>query len=206
MQEWACRELKLAICVYKWTNPKGDIDFWTSWLNYARIHLHTDWHLQLDADEVLHEDSYPVIKEFVKHGERSAICTRHNFWLDHRHTIPDGVCIGKQVYRLAPQRLWMPSDSPNPLGREICGMTSPSGIEIFHYGCLRKKTAFFEKARLIQNYFFNNYDVRLDVADKVSGNWMSAPCMSEWNHRLDLFTGTHPVVMKDWLLERGYAV
>lgn len=204
IQEWAGREPKLAVCVYKWQNPKGDVNFWTDWLNYARIHLHTDWHLQLDADEVLHEKSYPEILEFVKHGNRSAICTRHNFWLDHRHTIPDGVCVGKQVYRLAPQRLWMPSDAPNPLGDELCGMTVPSAIEIFHYGCLRKRQAFFDKAKLIQGYFFNSYDPRLDVADKVEGSWMAAPCMAEWNHRLDPFTGTHPAIMKGWLAERGY--
>ena len=39
MQEWARREPRLAICVYKWRHPKGDIDFWTSWLNYALIKI-----------------------------------------------------------------------------------------------------------------------------------------------------------------------
>src|SRR5438132_6241086 len=58
IREWMQREPKIKLCVYPWPDPKGDIDFWVKWLNYSREHLTTDWHIQLDADEVLSDRSY----------------------------------------------------------------------------------------------------------------------------------------------------
>lgn len=204
LREWKRREPKLNLCVYPWPVPKGDSDFWVTLLNYARQHLKTYWHFQLDADEVLHEKSYPTIREFCKRNRRSAIVTRWNFWKDHKHTIPDGFCCGKHVIRLGPTHIWMASDGSHPLGADMASMSEMTDIEIFHVGFIRKPKAFFSKEKLLQGYFFNTYDPRLEKAETFEGNWMEMPGVTGWEDRVDEFGGTYPEVLKPWLKERGY--
>src|SRR6267154_485723 len=62
-REWSYREPKILICIYDWPNPKGDVDFWVNWLQYAREHVPQDYIIQLDADEVLSENSYEEIEQ-----------------------------------------------------------------------------------------------------------------------------------------------
>jgi len=173
-------------------------------LNYARTHLSTDFHFQLDADEILHEKSYDEVRKFVRQDmKRSAIVTRWNFWRDHRHTIPEGHCLGKHVIRIAPTKLWMASDGVHHLGSEVVRMGRPTGIEIFHYGFIRKRAEFFKKERQLQDFFFASYDKRLEAAEQHSENWMDMPGLCDWNGNLADYGGEHPKVMKGWLEERG---
>lgn len=204
-REWASREGKIKLCIWDWPDPKGDPDFWVKWLNYAREHITCDYHLQLDADEILHEDSYDEVRRFIQFTPgRSAVFTRYNFWKDHKHTIPDGHCLGKYVIRLAPAHVWLASDGCHPMGNEAVSISTRTSAQIFHYGFIRKRDAFFKKERLLQNYFFNSYDPRLESAEKEHGNWMQAYGMPDWVHQLDEYHGTHPAVIKPWLKERGY--
>lgn len=201
---WAAREPKINLCMYPWPDPKGDADFWVNWLNYAREHLKSQWHFQLDADEVLHENSYEEIRAFIQSGPKSAIVTRWNFWKDHRHTIPQGECCGKHVIRLAPSNLWMASDGYHEKGQDVVSICTPTQVEIFHYGFIRKRSAFFDKERRLQGYFFNTYDPRLEQAEKHEGNWMEMPAVTGWENRLDEYSGSHPKAVQDWLKARGY--
>lgn len=214
IREWSGRERKLKLCVYPWPNPVGDIDFWVNWLNFARTHLTTDFHFQLDADEILSEKSYNQIEGF-KANTRPRIslwCHRFNFWKDSHSLIPHGVCCGHRVVRIAPTTVWMPSDGPHPKGAEAISMAIDSGIEIFHYGFLRKREAFFSKARALQEFFFNSYDPRLDAVERLeilsgeksTGNWMADIKGIDWINQLVPFTGQHPEIAKPWLKERGY--
>lgn len=207
LRAWCEREPKLRLCVYSWPNPQGDNDFWVKWLNYCRDHVRTDWHLQLDADEVLHEKSYDEIRQFIAtpHWPKAGFVTRYNFWKDHRHTIPEGVALGKRVIRIAPQNVWLPSDGAHPMGKTVCEMAQGTGIEIFHYGFLRKREAFFKKEKLLQGYFFGGpFDWRVTGVEKKDGNWMAEIEGIEWKDRLDEFNGTHPQVAQQWLKDRNY--
>lgn len=204
LREWWTREPKLSLNVWPWPHPKGNPDWYTDWLNYARQHTPCDWIIQLDADEVLHEKSYQEVLDFVNAGKRrSAVCTRWNFWKDHKHTIPEGFCCGKRVIRIQPQNVWLPSDGYHPLGAETSQMAVETGIEVFHYGFIRKRECFFEKEKLLQGYFFDSWDARLEKAKTHEGNWMTMPGVTSWEDRLDPFGGTHPALMKEWLKERG---
>jgi len=207
IREWLKTEPKLRLCVYPWPNPQGDPDFWVKWLNYCRDHVRADWHLQLDADEVLHEDSYPRVLEFIARARVpcSAICKRHNFWRDHRHTIPEGHALGKHVIRLAPQNVWMPSDGYHERGKTICEMAQAAEIHICHYGFLRRREQFFKKEKLLQGYFFGGpFDWRVTGVEKKEGNWMEQIEGIEWINNLDYYHGTHPKVVHQWLKERNY--
>lgn len=203
IREWMKTEPKIVLCVYPWPNPVGDPDFWVKWLNYCREHVKTDWHIQLDADEVLYDPNNEV-RPFMNGGRRSAIMTRWNFWRDHKHTIPEGQCCGKHVVRMAPQNVWMPSDGSHPSGVEAVAMGVYTGIQIYHYGFLRKRSAFFKKEEALQKMFFNSYDPRLAQAEKHDGNWMQMPGLCGWENSLADFGAPHPEVAKQWLKDRGY--
>lgn len=208
LQEWANREPKLFVSTYIWPRPKADIDFWVNWLNANRKHIGEDFHIQLDADEVLHENSYPILEELKKNtkpsGRVSLRCVRYNFWRDAKSLIPPGHCLGHRVVRVAPTNIWLPSDGEHALGCEAISITQESAMEIFHYGFLRKRDAYFKKSKQLHGFFFGTYDDRLTEAEKSDGNWMENIKDVPWTSQLQGFNGTHPARMKSWLDERGY--
>src|ERR1700731_2922267 len=63
LEDWARVEPKLRIITYPWPNPKGDVTWWTTWLNVTRGFLRYPMQLTVDADEVLDPLSYPTILE-----------------------------------------------------------------------------------------------------------------------------------------------
>lgn len=207
IREWMKREPKLSLCVYEWKEPKGDPSWFVDWLNYGRQHVTADFQFQLDADEVLSELSYGYI-EWLKAKPATdrftVACNRLNFWRDHRHLIPHGQCCGHEVVRIAPVGLWLASDGYDPRGEEAASLAMKLGIDIMHYGFLRRREAFFKKEKLLQGYFFNSYDPRLEKAETVPGNWMESEGVTGWENNLIDFAGPHPKVAQAWLNERGY--
>lgn len=209
LRAWAEREPKIRLCVYPWKHPKGDLYFWVDWLNYAREHVTCDYHIQLDADEILHESGYDFLRWFKSqehHKPVSFWCHRLNFWKDSKSLIPHGVCCSHRVIRVGPQNVWMPSDGPDPRGTPLTTISHPSDLVIGHYGFLRKRDSFFAKARALQSYFFDHYDPRLEQAEQSDGNWMEDIKDVEWTSRLIPFRGSHPELGVKWLRDRNYAV
>jgi len=207
LREWAAREPKLKICVYPWPNPVGNPDFYVEWIQYGRMHVPADLVCHLDADEVLFDSSYEEIRAWKgRPGRFSLWCDRLNFWADHRHTIPHGVCLSHRVVRLLPQDVWLPSDGPHPKGAEATGMAQHSGITIGHYGFLRRREAYFAKSKELHRMFFDTYDQRLVDAETKGGNWMREIGGIEWTGNLDDYKGEHPEVIRQWLRDRGYTL
>jgi glycosyltransferase involved in cell wall biosynthesis len=213
IKRWCEREPKLRLCEYPWPNPKGDIEFWVHWLNYCREHIPCTHHIQLDADEVLDERSYRAVRHYNRDGPQHTLwCRRLNFWRDHRHLIPEGVCCSHRVCRLAPQSMWLPSDGPHPKGSPAIQAAEPSNVVIHHYGFLRRKEAFFEKAKALQSYFFDGYDQRLVDVERLlilegensQKNWMQEVKGIDWIDRLVPYDGHHPAIAHQWLRDRGY--
>jgi hypothetical protein len=207
-REWSFRDPKILICVYDWPNPKGDIDFWVNWLQYARQHVPQPYLIQLDGDEVLSENSYEEIEQ-LKHrpGQFSVWCKRYNFWTNAQSLIPHGYCCSHILVRISPQHVWLPSDGVHAKGAEAIRMAVNSNIEIFHYGFLRKRDAWFKKARGLHDMFFGTYDSRLEAAEKYDGQWSSMPGLcGGWESQLVPYTGSHPKVAHQWLTDRGYKI
>lgn len=213
MDAWAAKEPRITLASFPWTNPVGDVWWWPTALNYARQHLKMKdgWGIYLDADEVLHEDSYPLVREAADKGE-ALICHRYNFWRDPQHLIPEGQCCGSDVIRVGPQDCWFPSDYPHPQAERIQAMAKPSAVKIMHYGFLREQKAWFRKAKEVQRIWHNDYDKRLIEAEKFNGKWTEMPgvCGEDgkpgWENSLAEFKGTHPAIIKPWLEARGYSV
>lgn len=205
MDDWAARDSRINLVNFPWTDPRGDTMWWPTWVNYARQHAKSNWIVALDADEVLHENSHAEVLSAVNHN-RPLICKRYNFWKDAQHLIPPGECCGVDVIRVGPGNLWIPSDYPDPRAEEIMRLAQPSGVEIMHYGFLRKREAFFKKAREVQRIWANDYDKRLEAVEDAPWNWMADASVAPWVPNIVPFTGTHPAIIKPWLIERGYAV
>lgn len=205
MDEWAAKEPRINLVNFPWTDPRGTNLFWPEWINYARQHAKSEWIVQLDADEVLHENSYDEVRDAANNG-KALVCRRHNFWRDAQSLIPPGHCCGHEVVRVGPANVIMPSDYPIPGSDTIMAMAVGSSVEIGHYGFLRKREAFFKKARSVQRIWNDSYDPRLEAAELYDGNWMTDHRVSEWINDLVPFKGTHPELIKPWLLERGYAL
>lgn len=205
IRQWMAHEPKLVLNVYPWPNPKGNPSWFVEWLDYNRQHVKADWQIQLDGDEVLSERSYEELKAFIQTPNRTAICTRYNFWGDHRHTIPEGVCLGKRVVRVAPQNIFLASDGYHHKGEQAASMSVATNIEIFHYGFIRKHEAFFVKERQLQNFFFDSYDSRLEAAEKNYGkDWPKDPGVCDYHGRLEGYDGPHPLCAHQWLRDRGF--
>jgi len=209
IRAWCEREPKLRLCCYPWTDPSGDIEFWVKWLNFAREHIPCTHQIQLDADEVLDDESYREIRAYVKEAPRaSLVCKRLNYWRDLRHTIPPGVCLSHRPTRLCPTDVWLPSDGAHPLGAECTGMSRESGVVIHHYGFLRRPEAYFAKQRLLQRYFFGgDQDKRLEdveVAIRDGGKWMDKIQGVEWSEDANICHEKQPIVAHQWLRERGF--
>lgn len=206
IRDWAAKEPKLNVCVWEWTDPVNDIWAWPNWINYARQHLKSDMHIQLDADEVLDDNSYDLVRKAASEGSCLRV-KRLNFWRDSKHLIPKGHCCGYEVIRVGPSNLWMPSDYPDPRATELMSRAVHSEIRIMHYGFLRKRDAFFRKAHVVQKIWSGSYDPRLEAAEKYEGNWSDYPDLCDgWNQHLDNYEGSHPRVIHAWLKERGYDV
>lgn len=205
IDDWAKVEPKIVIANYPWTDPKGDAEWYPDWVNFGRQHLPTDWLIALDADEVIHEEDYEKIQQAAQ-DRMVLLLNRYNFWRDPWHLIPYGKCCGTRVLRMAGTDMPIPSDYPYKHSAPTEAKARDSKIQVYHYGFLRHREQFFLKAREVQRIWMNTYDPRLEEADKAGGKWMEHEGVTGWENELEDFKGTHPKIIKDWLLERGFCV
>lgn len=86
-------EVKARILPYSEWDSSGNQSRLSYWTNYTRNMLSTDWHFNLQADEVIHESSFPFIRQAIASKEVSGYrIRRYNLWRDPWHylDVPDG--------------------------------------------------------------------------------------------------------------------
>lgn len=203
MDEWAAKDSRITLAAFPWTNPIRDNQWYPEWVNYARQHAKSEHIIHLDADEVVHEYDWPVIRRAAD-ANSVLFCRRLNFWKDAQHLIPDGFCCGTKVLRIAPSNMPIPSDYPYGPAEPTMAMAIESNIRVFHYGFIRPKEAFFRKARVVQTIWSGGLDSRLESAEKFDGHWATAPGVTGWEDNLNPYNGSHPKAAHQWLKERGY--
>lgn len=210
LQEMQKSEPKIRIVNYPWRDPVGDVSWLTTWMNHARQYLEYDTQLYLDADEVLHPSSYPLLQRNISKGT----CFwfhRLNFWRDHRTLVPIGHCCSHEVARFGPTSLWQPSDEihcegqhPGPEPEMRLRAKKNPNLVIFHFGFIRKREAFFKKAKVVLKGLLGTYDDRLVAAEAdPSKPWEDFALFPAPMGRYD---GTYPPVAHQWLRERGFEV
>jgi glycosyltransferase involved in cell wall biosynthesis len=207
MRDWAAKDSRITLCNFPWTDPRGTNQWWVDFLNYARQHAKSEWIVQVDADELIHEKDYPEIRAAADEG-KVLICERYNFWASAQTLIPHGHCCGHEVVRVGPANVVMPSDYPCTGSDTIMSMAVPSTVGIYHYGFVRKKEAWWYKAREVHRIWNGDgpLDPRLVAAEEEGGEWARNHKVAEWVKDLVPFTGTHPAIIHPWLIERGYTI
>lgn len=158
----------MVICLGKdeWDKQQGREKL-SYFQNLCLSFLDTDYYFLLQADEIIHEDSFPSIREAINTGWEAFYCTRINLWRDSKSyiNVPDDrqPCSTK-VIRLAKNKYKSVGD-----GESIEAIADPSLIEeirIYHMGFVRNKNIM--KAKVVnmqENVFGIDHDPKLDKSD-----------------------------------------
>lgn len=178
--------------------------------NMVAAKLDSPWHFMLQADEVIHESSFPIIRQLIETNDpklKAYAVRRFNLFGDVDHHI----------------RLDLPqkpcSDRPNRLGRKGVQAAGDGesfaydGINtnhidqvvIFHYGYVRKSEQNLNKAIDMQSWFWGpdsakNIDKRLLALRDSGEGWNAEKIMPR--SALAPNPISHPIFSKAWADER----
>jgi glycosyltransferase involved in cell wall biosynthesis len=157
------------------------------------------WCFYIQADEVLHEDDVPKVREaMARHAADQRI---EGLVFDYLHFYGsfDWVGIGRRFYRREVRVVRKSSGVRSVAGAQgfrVDGRkprAARSGARIFHYGWAKRPELAVEKR--LQWYRFGK-----------DPDWRTRP---RYAFRrlpgLVRFTGTHPVWMRDWIAEHNWA-
>lgn len=161
-----------------------------------------DWHIMLQADEVLHESFGSAARSAIEmYPESTAfMCTRFNLYGDTSHyvsfTAKEKPC-SDHVVRLAKPDLDAYGDAESVEGGDHLRGTYESALMIFHYGFVRSNLV--EKALDMQSWFGCGQDKRLielkEKGEKFDGRKMMDPSY------LKVLPLAHPIYAKQWVEE-----
>jgi glycosyltransferase involved in cell wall biosynthesis len=142
--------------------------------NKAASFLETDWHVNLQGDEIIHQDSFPYIREAISRNDSEGYwCSRINCWGSTRHALNvtnDRKPVGTEVLRLAKTGYPSVDDAQSlscPASFELLDK-----IRIYHYGFVRNKYVHCEKIRYMITQIFNwEMDKKVEEMEGVFNPW-----------------------------------
>jgi glycosyltransferase involved in cell wall biosynthesis len=165
--------------------------------NIAHFNCTGDWAIYLEADEVIHEEDIPKIKNamerYLNNEKVEALAFDFiHFYGNHRTYVwspgwyrREVRIIKNTIRTYSPDGLFFVVLSSNKKGRYPRAVLT--GARIFHYGWLRRQEEMNEKIK------------------RVAGYWGKSPIPIDYSKIdpkiLREFKGTHPAVMKEWLLK-----
>lgn len=167
--------------------------------NMALSFLSTDYYFLLQADEIIHERSFPAIREAINDPRNeSYVCTRINLWGDCDHYI--NVSINRQPCSTVVNRLAKVKYKSFGDGESIDAIASlqfVNRIKIVHYGFTRKKEVMKAKVMNMQESVFQiSHDPKLDESEIFNSElWFKG-------HELSPITFKHPKYIKEWVKTR----
>lgn len=176
-------------------------------LNDARNYLDTDWHLMMQGDEVIHEDSFPWIRKAIERpfGDGYSL-TRLNLYGDLNHCVrfdlpnerkPTAdriLCLGRREYPTH-------GDGDHLLiERSKVSLKYLRNIVVFHYGYVRDDVKQIQRIKAMPDWFWgpgSPVDTRLGGMTEVF-DWR------KWHTAEDLMEipMPHPKFSKAWADER----
>lgn len=128
--------------------------------------LDTDYNFNLQADEILHESSFPWIRKAMEDGQEGYMCRRYNLWVDPLHMLNVEQArkpCSTEIVRLAKTQYRSVGDAES-LDCPQVYIDYLDKIEIFHMGFVRKRDVMISKVIHMQKDVFEmaDYDRRLD--------------------------------------------
>jgi hypothetical protein len=151
------------------------------------------WGLYLQADEVIHEDDFALIKNDLEYCEQNgydAISFRYlHFWHTHHH-----IAVSKNWYPHEIRIIKL--DSPIESWGDGQSFRNQKKIyyseaRIYHYGHVREQSAYEQKMRF-QSSFHH--------ADHLVEEKLKKDAENSKKHKTNYYFGTHPIVMKDRII------
>lgn len=166
--------------------------------NIAISCLTTDYNINLQADEVIHEKSFDAIRKAVSTGGEAFYVTRKNLWKDCNHELDvphETKPCSTEIIRLAKSNYRSFGDAESL--EALASFKYMKEIEIWHYGFVRKKEVMISKIKNMQtNVFEIDYDKKMDGMSVFRWEaWFS-------EEDLKLITTPHPKFIKEWILTR----
>jgi len=151
--------------IQEWDNQHGreKLNYFT---NKAIELLDTDYNFNLQADEIVSEDSFPWIRKAMEEGMPGYMCRRYNLWKDPYHMLnveQNRKPCSTEIVRLAHPKYRSVGDAES-LGCNEVYIDYLDKIEIFHMGFVRKREVMKPKIINMQVKVFEmaGYDQKLD--------------------------------------------
>ncbi len=199
--------------------PRGDWDvpyrgrFRLSYFtNLAKSKLTTDWHLNLQGDEIIHEDCYRTIREAMEYPLAEAFLMRRvNLWQDPYHVLKVPVerrPVADYVVRLAKMGYDSVDDAENiqaPFRKEF-----EDKIRIYHMGFVRSRNVHNAKIINMQEIIFGiPHDTRCDDDARENKNALGyavfRPETRFSPEDLVPITEPLPMLIRKWAEARAYS-
>lgn len=203
---------KLKIITTEWDlerYPKGTVHAQQS--DLAKSHCTGDWLLYLQADEVIHEADYPVIRDAISRADTRAevegvLFQYLHFWGDYQHVVDSHGWYKKEI-RLIRNRpeihSWQSAQSfrliPEFDGksyRQKEGTQKLKVLEsqarIFHYGWVRPPEIMSAKVRELDQIHSHQQE---RYAEQFNYGDLS---------KLTSYQGSHPAVMEEWMAKMSW--
>jgi len=167
--------------------------------NIAAMMLDTDYQLLVQADEIIHPDSYTAIRQAIETGAEGLLCERVNLWGSPNTmlVVPQNrqPC-STQIIRLTKRGYWCYDDGESIAAPATADFVDK--IKIIHYGFVRKREVMKAKIINMQEGVFAmaGHDHKLDQCEVFDPTlWFKGSDLAPINF-------AHPPIMKDWVLER----
>ncbi len=172
--------------------------------NLALDRCENDWCLYLQADEVLHEGDFDLIKRSIARASQlslEAVVFQYRHFYGSFNVIQDSRSAYRREMRIIRKSSGARSvgDAQSfrkPDGSKLSALLT--GARIFHYGWVRTPEAMLEKTRFMDGLYHGSVDAT------------SAEPHTGTNYRYKRFWGlypyhgTHPVVMETRIREKGW--
>jgi glycosyltransferase involved in cell wall biosynthesis len=178
--------------------------------NIAKSFLKTPWHFMLQADEVLHESSFPYIRKAIaQEGYKTYRVRRFNLCSDLNHCFKvhdmphERKPCNDAVFRLSVHEAMALGDAESLDDMQSFSNEYVDKIVIFHYGIVRRDFNFLNKCIDMQSWFggqFSQPDHRIVEMKKTHGRY-------DWEkinprEHLQPTPMPHPIFSQQWAAER----
>lgn len=157
----------------EWSKMRGKEKL-SHFTNMAKEMLSTEWHFNIQADEVVSEKSIPYIKMAIEQDEEGFFCRRVNLWGDSRHHIKYGhprMPVGDTIIRLAKTKYYSVDDAE---GIFTGGASYDffENIQIYHMGFVRNKYIHTKKIEhMLTKVFGMGMDKSVEEMNGVFNPW-----------------------------------
>lgn len=191
------------ICLPKeeWCKHEGreKLSFFT---NLAIASLSTDWNFNLQADEVIHENSFPFIREAIEvPGAESYWSRRIDLWADSKHYLDvphNRKPVGTEIIRLAKTK-YLSIDDAQSIAAQPADWTYYDKIHIYHMGFIRSKYVHTKKIKhMLEEIFLMGMDKNVEEMGGVFDCWG----MGFDKNDVKPITELLPIFIQEWATKR----